>query len=183
MPFVALVLAVVFLYRPSPGPSRALIRIGVAASVAAFVLYYVSWTLPFLRESLPAIFSGMDTSASESSSLWSRIAAVPHKLSYTYGNALLPVIGLAGLVLARPKNQRILLACWAGMLILFSVADLFFNFILKHHYFVIPAVAVGLGLSADWLVQKGRRGWIAATALVLFTLVLGARAALSVALG
>jgi hypothetical protein len=69
------------------------------------------------------------------------------------------------------------------MLVLFSGADLFFNFILKHHYFVIPVVGVGLGLFSDWLAQKGLWGRAAATALVLFTLFLGARAALSVALG
>jgi hypothetical protein len=183
LPALSLFVAVLLLYRRSPGSSRALMRAGLAASAAAFVLYYASWTLPFLRESLPAIFAGMDTSASESSSLLSRVAAIPHKLNYTYGNALLPTLGLAGLVLARPRNLRILLLCWGGMLVLFSVADLFFNFILKHHYFVIPVVSVGLGLSSEWLTQKGRYGWVAATALVLLALGLGARAALAVALG
>jgi hypothetical protein len=171
-----------FLYRRSPGASRALIGAALAAAAAAFVLYYVNWTLPFFRESLPSIFAGMGTSASESS-LWSRITAVPHKLNYTYGSALLPLVGLAGVAFARPKNQRILLASWAAMLVLFSGADLFFNFLLKHHYFVIPAVSAGLGLFAAWISQKGRWGWALATSLVVFALILGAGAALRVALG
>jgi hypothetical protein len=178
----ALVLALPLLYRRSPEPSRALIGAALAAAGAAFVLYYINWTLPFLRESLPSIFSAMGTPASESS-LWSRIAAVPEKLTYTYGNALLPLLGLGGLALARPKNQRILLASWAAVLVLTSVADLFFNFLLKHHYFVIPAVSAGLGLFAAWIFQKGRWGRVLSTALVVAAMVVGARAALTVALG
>jgi hypothetical protein len=177
-----LVVAFPFLYRRSPGASRALVGVAFAAAAAAFVLYYVNWTLPFLRESLPTIFAGMGASTSESS-LWSRVAAIPHKLTYTYGSALVPLIGLAGVALARPKSQRILLASWAAMLVLFSGADLFFNFLLKHHYFTIPAVSAGLGLFAAWISRKGRWGWALATALVVFALVLGARAALRVALG
>jgi hypothetical protein len=178
----ALAVALPFLFRRSPAPSRALIGAVVTASAISFLLYYVNWTLPFLRESLPAIFSNMGTSASDAS-LWTRVAAIPRKLTYTYGNVVLPIIGLAGLTLAWPKSLRILLAGWAGTLVLYSVADLFFNFLLKHHYFVIPAVGVGCGLFAAWLSQKGRWGWILSTALVAYAMVLGARAALGVALG
>jgi hypothetical protein len=177
----ALVLALPFLYRQSPTASRALVGAALAASAAAFVLYYINWTLPFLRDSLPVLLSGMGNS--EQSPYWSRVVAIPQKLTYTFGSAFLPLIGLAGLALARPSNQRTLLASWGGTLVLFSAADLFFNFLLKHHYFVIPAVSIGLGLSSAWLSQKGFWGRAAAATLVMFTLVLGARAALGVALG
>ena len=71
---------------------------------------------------------------------------LPGRLSFTYDSALLPLAGLAGLGLAARSPERTLLFLWGGILILFSGLDLFFNFLLKHHYFVMAPVSVGLSL-------------------------------------
>jgi hypothetical protein len=128
------------------------------------------------------MLSGSATGSSELP-LWNRLAALPRKLTYSYGSPLLPVIGLASLTLARKSSQKVLLACWGGILVAFSGADLFFNFLLKHHYFVIPVIAVGSGLFASWISQKSRWGWVPAAAFVVYILMTGVRFALSVALG
>jgi hypothetical protein len=182
MAAVTLFMAIPLLFRRAPEATRALTRAVVAAAIAAFFLYYVNWTLPFLRESLPRILFGMGPETDEIA-LWSRLAALPGKLAYTYGHAALPIAGLAGLTLVRPGSHRVLLACWAGNLVLFSGLDLYFNFLLKHHYFVLPALTAGCGLFAAWLFRKGRWGQVLTAIWVLYMIVLGGRAALAVALG
>ncbi len=179
---VSLAVAIAFLARRAGEKARVLAWAMLAASFTAFMLYYVNWTLPFLRESVPSILSGVGSQSSDFS-LWSRLAAIPRKLTYTYGHPLLPLAGLAGLALARRSPQRTLLACWASMLVLFSGFDLFFNFLLKHHYFVMPPVTVGAGLAAAWLFGKGRWGKAAVVVLVAYVMGVGARAALGVAFG
>ena len=103
-------------------------------------------------------------------------------LAYTFGATLVPVIGLAGLSLARGE-RRVLLACWAGILVAFSGLDVLFNFLLKHHYFTYPVVAVGMGLALNWLHEKGWLGR-AITALLVVSLVwMGLLEAVAVARG
>jgi hypothetical protein len=175
-------LAVPILYHRSPGPVRALAGAALAAAAAAFFLYYVNWTLPFLNDSLPQILSGAESKA-EAPGLWNRLVTLPGRLSFTYGSPVLPLIGLAGLGLAAKSHHRTLLLLWASILILFSGLDLFFNFLLKHHYFVLTPVSVGVGLAADWLSKKGRLGRALVGLFLVYFLVMGGRAALTVALG
>jgi len=177
-----LVSALPFLYRRAPGPTRALAGVTLTATGAAFVLYYIHWTLPFLSESLPQLLSG-STSQAGASAIWNRAVNLPGRLSFTYENALLPLAGLAGLGLVARSPQRTFLFLWGGILILFSGLDLFFNFLLKHHYFVMAPVSVGLGLGAAWLSGKGRIGVAAVAVFLVYLLVMAFRAALEVALG
>jgi hypothetical protein len=181
---VVLALAILILYRWDPSRARALAGATLASLAAAFLLYYVHWTLPFLRESLPALLGSKGGDPGEPAFvLGSRIAAIPRKLTYTYGSPLVPLVGLAGLGLVGRPKQRVVLAAWAGILILFSGLDLFFNFILKHHYFVMAPVSVGVGLATAWAWDKGRVGRGLAVFFLVYILGLGAREALRVAMG
>ncbi len=177
-----LTLALPLLYRQAPGPTRALAGVTLTATAAAFILYYIHWTWPFLSESLPQLFSG-STSQAGGPSIWNRAVNLPGRLSFTYENALLPLVGLLGLGLVARSPERTVLFLWGGILILFSGFDLFFNFLLKHHYFVMAPVSVGLGLGAAWLSGKGRIGVAAVAVFLVYLLVMAGRAALDVALG
>lgn len=180
---VALVGGLLWLSRRAPVPSRRLWRALLSAAALAFVLYYVHWTWPFLSESLPAIITGQSSAAGDGVDLGQRLGAVPRKLAYTYGTALLPVIGLAGLGLARSSPARALLTSWAGILVVFSGLDLFFNFLLKHHYFTMPPVAVGAGLLASWLHERKPWGRALAWIFVSGIVLMGLSRAWNVALG
>jgi hypothetical protein len=68
-------------------------------------------------------------------------------------------------------------------LLLFSAASLFFNLLLKHHYFVLPMIGTGCGLLACALSERGRVSTALAIGGVGFVVALGLRAALEVALG
>jgi hypothetical protein len=161
---------------------RALLLAGVVAGLAAFALYYVHWTWPFLSQSVPRFLSGSRPGA-EPTPVWSRLALQPGKLAYSYGALAFPLAGLAGLTLAARRTDRVLLVAWGGILVVFSGLDVFFNFLLKHHYFVMVPVAVGAGLMLASLYERGR-GWSAAAlALTAAVVLLGARVGLDVATG
>ena len=176
-------LASALLWRRSPEHARALAFAGVGASALAFGLYYVNWAWPFLTQSLPQIAGG--PSGGGGGETWSRLGLQPGKLTYTYGSALVPLLGLGGLLVARqaPAHLRVLLLCWAAILPLVGGLDLFFNFLRKHHYFVMVPVAAGAGVLLAWLAQRPRWGRPAVAALGVAAAVLAVRMAADVALG
>jgi hypothetical protein len=184
--FGSMVLAasVALLRRHAPAPARALALALAGAWLLAFGLYYVNWAWPFLSESLPRIVS-WSSPGGDSGSLWTRLALQPRKLSYTYGSVAVPVLGLGGLVLARraAAPARVILLCWAAILVAIGGLDLFFNFLRKHHYFVMVPVAVGGGVLLARLAETGRAGRVVAGALCLAAAALGLQTAIDVALG
>ena len=164
-----------------PELAKRLSSLIVVAWVVSFLLYYIHWTLPFVRDSLPALLwgSGSDTGID----VLARVSSQPGKLAYTFGSPLVPLIGLVGLSLARGAERGVLLYSWGGILVVFSALDVLFNFLLKHHYFTYPVIAVGLGLALGWLQEKGWLGR-AITALFVVSLVwMGLQEAVAVAQG
>jgi hypothetical protein len=159
------------------------------AGLVAFGLYYLNWTLPFLTQSIPGWLHGAHEAAAATADVGDhadrlqRLLAQPAKLTYSYGHLALPFIALAGLLRLGPSRERRLLLLWLGVLWFFSVcADPFFNLLLKHHYFVVVPVAVGL---AVWGAQPLRSWWQRALWLVLVADIafLGVREAIAVATG
>jgi hypothetical protein len=169
--------------RSEPSTARALAAAGLAAAVVAFLLYYMQWTWPFLSQSVPRILHGSGSPDGGGTPVVRRLLALPHKLNYSYGSALIPVLGLAGLARARALRGWPLLGAWAAVLPVFSVADLFFNLLLKHHYFTSVPVAVGGGLFLSAVARRGAVGRVSAGVLLGIALLLGLQTALDAALG
>lgn len=177
---LALVGAGAWLHRQSPTLSKTLLQVVALAWGVSFLLYYIHWALPFVRDSLPSLLAGGGSDAGID--VWARVAGEPRKLAYTFGSAVVPVAGLVGLGLAT-RAERVLLGAWGAILVGFTALDVGFNFLLKHHYFTYPVIAIGLGLGLDWLHEKN---WPARAILVVFVVFLmwvGAREALVVASG
>ncbi len=180
---VAVLATVALLWRSERGLARRLLGVALTAGLGALLLYYIHWVLPFLRESLPILLAGEPEGPI---AMGSRLWAIPRKLAYSYGSALIPLGGLAGLawtLRASRDKGRLLLACWAFILPLFSGLDVFFNFILKHHYFVMVPMAVGSGLALSKLTEKGPAGRAVATGFFVYAISVGGKAALELALG
>ena len=163
---LTLVAACAVSYARYPELAKRLSSLIVVAWVVSFLLYYIHWTLPFVRDSLPALLSssGSDTGID----VLARVSSQPGKLAYTFGSPLVPLIGLVGLSLARAE-RGVLLYSWGGVLVVFSALDVLFNFLLKHHYFTYPVIAVGLGLALGWLQEKG---WLGRAITTLFVVSL-----------
>jgi hypothetical protein len=179
----AVVAALPLVLRVEPATARALAGAALAAAVAAFLLYYVNWTWPFLSQTVPRLLQGSGAAEGGTTPVLKRLLALPHKLDYSYGSALIPLAGLGGLARARAMRGWPLLLAWAAVLPVFSAADLFFNLLLKHHYFTMVPVAVGGGLLLAALAQRGRAGWVGAIVLLGLALGLGFQTAMDAALG
>ena len=179
----AIAVALPFVVRREPSAARALAATGLAAAAVAFLLYYMEWTWPFLSQSVPRILHGSGAPEGGGTPVLRRLLALPHKLNYSYGSALIPVLGLAGLARARALRGWPLLGAWAAVLPVFSVADLFFNLLLKHHYFTAVPVTVGGGLLLAALARRGAVGRVSAGVLLGLALLLGLQTALDAALG
>jgi hypothetical protein len=182
--FTAIVVAAscALLVRRAPASARALALAAIAAATLAFGLYYVNWAWPFLSQSLPSIAAS--TPGRGTGDTWSRLGLQPGKLAYTFGSVLVPLLALAGLGRIRGAvHGRVLLLCWAAILVLFSGLDVYFNFLRKHHYFAMVPLAVGGGVLLERLWAGGRFGRIVAATLCLGGGVLGLRTAVDVALG
>lgn len=164
--------------------ARSLVGAALTAGVLAFLLYYVNWAWPFLSQSVPKLLAGGSSHVAEPGTpLLSRLALQPHKLAYSYGTVLVPLLGLVGLALVPARRERLVLLAWGGVLVVVGGLDLFFNFLLKHHYYVMVPMAVGAGVLLSRLEQKGRAGRAAALVLVGLACLLGAETAVAVALG
>lgn len=166
--------------RREPALARSLATATLAAGAIAFVLYYVHWTWPFLSQSVPKLLGG---SAREATPVLRRLALQPGKLAYSYGSLLVPLAGLLGLALLPPSWPRRVLWAWAGILVAVSGADVFFNFLLKHHYYAMVPVAIGVGALLARIENASRAGRWAAAAAAILVVALGLRTALDVALG
>ena len=183
---MVIAIAAIALVRGQPPFVRALLTAGAMAAALAFAAYYVNWTWPFLSESVPQLLgsSGAQSSSSANAvALRARMALEPGKLAYTFGSILVPVLGMAGLVVARRGVERVLLLAWAAVLPVFSGLDLFFNFLLKHHYFTMVPVAVGGGVLLARVAQRGRWGRLVAVGALVGVAVLAARVGLDTATG
>jgi hypothetical protein len=181
---LATLLATAWLWPRDRSLARRLLLASTAAALVAFALYYVHWAWPFLSQSAPRILGGAASSKAESGTqLLTRLALLPRKLDYSYGAWLVPASGLLGLGLAPRGRSRLVLACWGAVLIVVSALDLWFNFLLKHHYFVMAPVALGWGLFLARLWDAGRAGRVCAVLLVLLLSGLGLETAIAVATG
>jgi hypothetical protein len=173
-----------FLARRYPRESRALLGAFLAASALAFLLYYVNWAWPFLRESVPRIVRGGAGQVPHHVSLLSRLRLLPGKLDYSYGSRLVPLVGLAGLGLLLPRGPaRVFLWSWGAVLVVFSGLDLSFNLLLKHHYFTETPVALGIGLALARVEKAGSEGRAVAILALLGILAFAVRTALAIASG
>jgi len=178
---VALSLTLLATVRRDPPIARALVGAGLTGAAIAFALYYVNWTWPFLTETVPALLA-RGGSANDGAPI-PRLLAQPDKLAYTFGSALVPLAAFAGLAWGVKGDERRVLWPWAALLPLFSLLDIKFNFLLKHHYFTIVPVGLGVALLLDRLMGRGRRWRVAAGAALLALGVLGARLAAATAFG
>jgi hypothetical protein len=161
---IALLFTSATLFRSQPRLARSLVGLLLAGWGLALLLYYGHWVSPFFRDTLPRMLSG--SGADRSIDWMARLRLLPGKLDYTFGAFWVPLLGLLGLALAEGRPRKLLLYGWAIVLPLFSLLDLSFNFLLKHHYFSFPAIAIGFGLALRRLEEKGSL-WVAVFLLVV----------------
>jgi 4-amino-4-deoxy-L-arabinose transferase-like glycosyltransferase len=184
VPFLSLTLGLTLLWlwhRGEAARARALAGAGLLGAALAFALYYVNWAWPFLSETVPQLLSH-GGSANQGSAL-SRLLLQPSKLQYTFGSLALPLLAALGLGWRARGDERYVLWPWMALLPIVSLLDVRFNFLLKHHYFTMVPVAVGLGLLLERGLAAGRGGRLASAAGLLALALLALRLAGATAFG
>ena len=171
----------IFAWQRQRALAKRLVALLLTAWGMSFVFYYIHWALPFVTESLPELLFG--AGSDRGVDVTARLAAQPEKFAYTFGTWLVPILGLVGLTRARSRERRVVLYGWGAILAGFTVLDLAFNFLLKHHYFTYPAIAIGLGLVLAWLSKKELVGRVIFAILVVSIVWMGFHEALTVARG
>jgi hypothetical protein len=177
--FLVLALAGLLLLGGDDGRQRAR-AIGLAtllAGGAALVIYYGQYLGPIWQRTIPYFLhagDGEGVNAVARPPFGDYLAAYWPRLGYFragghYGMQLILVIGLAGLLLVRPRWVRILLGAWLAVGALFLVAGSRMSMVDKHVFYVLPALALGAGALLGRLWRRGRAA----------PLVIGATAALT----
>ena len=152
----------------------------IVAELFCFAIYHVQFASAFLRDTLPAVVSGtadridapLDAGAEARVNAAANIAAnnqftVNH---FTSLGLLLSAAGFVALMLdPRARRWWPLWGAWIGIFILYTLVSAYVaDMVLKHVFYVMPLIAIALGVLCDRWWQRGRFGQLAVVLVMLF---------------
>jgi hypothetical protein len=169
-----------FADRPALRPVAALALATVAALGIATLIYYgqyippiVERTIPyFLQAAAPGTSAGLqrrDPFLVYLANYWPRMAYL--RSSGAYGLQLALPLGILGMFAVRERRIRLLLGCWLAVAGLFVVIGARISMVDKQVFYIIPALALGVGLVAGRLWQRGLPARLVVAGLYLFVFV------------
>lgn len=179
--FLALLIAALLLVAPK-GQRRPAIALGLAtlaAAALATVIYYgqyiplmVERTLPYLTQAA-APGQGIEGVKYDPFSLY--LVKYLWRMDYFtdrgggYGLLLTVPLGLLGWFWIRGRVARTVLLCWLLVAILFTIAGARVSMVDKHLFYLIPALALGVGALFGRLWDRGLPARIVTISLLVFT--------------
>jgi hypothetical protein len=152
----------------------------IVAELFSFAIYHVQFASVFFKDTLPAVVSGtsqrldapLDASAEARMNALANIAAnnqftINH---FTSLGLLLAAIGV--LVLALEPGVRRwwpVWGAWIGIFVLYTLVSAYIaDMVLKHVFYIMPLVAIALGVICDRWWARGRFGRAAVVLVMLF---------------
>jgi hypothetical protein len=167
-----------FADRPSGRPVAALALATAAALGIATLIYYGQYIRPIFEQTLPYFLraSGTDTSVGLQNrepfltylaNYWPRMDYL--RASGSYGLQLALPLGLLGMFCLRDRRIRALLGCWLAVAALFLVVGSRISMVDKHVFYIIPALALGVGLLVGRLWRRGLPARIVVASIYLFS--------------
>jgi len=152
----------------------------IVAELFCFAIYHVQFAGPFLRDTLPAIVSGtsqrldapLDASAEARTNALANIAA-NNQFTVNHFTSLGLLLAVAGVVVLaiEPRARRWwpLWGAWLGVFILYTLVSAYVaDMVLKHVFYIMPLIAIVLGVLCDRWWRRGRFGQIAVVLVILF---------------
>jgi hypothetical protein len=152
----------------------------IVAELFCFALYHVQFASAFVRDTLPAIVSGtssrldapLDASAEARMNAAANIAA-NNQFTVNHFTSLGLLLSAAGfLVLAldpRARRWWPVWGAWIGLFVLYTLVSAYVaDMVLKHVFYVMPLIAIALGLICDRWWGRGRFGQAAVVLVMLF---------------
>jgi hypothetical protein len=167
-----------FADRPAKRQVAALALAAAAALGIATLIYYGQYIRPILEQTVPYFLraSGTDTSVGVQNrepflaylaGYWPRMDYL--RASGSYGLQLALLLGLLGMFGIRDRRIRILLGCWLAVAALFVVIGSRISMVDKQVFYIIPALALGVGLAAGRLWRRGLPARVVVASVYLFS--------------
>ncbi|MFL5801208.1 MAG: hypothetical protein ACJ8CR_05640 [Roseiflexaceae bacterium] len=164
--------------RESRRPLAALALATAAALGIATLIYYGQYIRPIFDQTVPYFLraSGTDTSVGLQNrepfltylaNYWPRMDYL--RPSGSYGLQLALPLGLLGMFCLRDRRIRALLGCWLAVATLFVLVGSRISMVDKHVFYIIPALALGVGLLAGRLWRRGLPARVVVASIYLFS--------------
>jgi hypothetical protein len=165
-------------WRGKRRPIVALALAGVLALAIATLVYYGQYiplilerTIPyFLQAAKPDTSVGVqnrDPFLTYLANYWPRLEYL--RRSGGYGLQLALPLGLLGMVAVRRRRMRVVLACWLVVAVAFLLVGSRISMVDKHIFYLIPALALGVGLVMGRLWRRGLGARVVVASFYLFT--------------
>jgi hypothetical protein len=168
----------------APGAARrpvvALALATTAALAIATLIYYGQYISPIVERTIPYFLQAATPGTSAGiqkrdpflvylANYWPRMEYL--RRSGGYGLQLALPLGLLGMIGIRERKIRILLGCWLAVAALFLVAGSRISMVDKHLFYIIPALALGVGLLIGRLWRRGLPARLVVASFYLFAFV------------
>lgn len=162
---------------------RQVVALGLASAVAlglATLIYCGQYIGPILERTIPYFTQAAAPSGGIEgvrhdpfgvylAKYWPRMTYF--RQSGSYGLQLALPLGLLGMLYVRGRRSRALLACWLAVAALFLVAGNRISMVDKHLFYIIPALALGVGLLMGRLWRRGAAARLVVACFYAFALV------------
>jgi hypothetical protein len=165
------------------GARRPIVALALAATLAlgiATLVYYGQYIAPILERTVPYFLRA--TTADQSVGLQNRDPFLTYLANYwprmeylresgSYGLQLGLPLGLLGMFSVHNRRMRVVFACWLAVALAFLVVGSRISMVDKHVFYLLPALALGVGLTMGRLWRRGPSARLIVAGLYLFALV------------
>jgi hypothetical protein len=165
------------------GDRRSIVALALAAALAlgiATLVYYGQYIAPILERTVPYFLRA--TTADQSVGLQNRDPFLTYLANYwprmeylresgSYGLQLALPLGLLGLFSIHNRRMRVVFACWLAVALAFLVVGSRISMVDKHIFYLLPALALGVGLTMGRLWRRGLGARLIVASLYLFAFV------------
>ena len=161
-------------------PIIALALATLAALGIATLVYYGQYIAPILERTIPYFLQAAtpDTSVGLQNrdpfltylaNYWPRMEYL--RESGSYGLQLTLPLGLLGMFSVRDRRMRAVFACWLAVAVAFLVVGSRISMVDKHVFYLIPALALGVGWTMGRLWRRGLGARLVVASFYLFAFV------------
>jgi hypothetical protein len=146
----------------------------------ATLVYYGQYIGPILERTVPYFLRA--TTADQSVGVQNRDPFLTYLANYwprleylresgSYGLQLALPLGLLGMFSIHSRRMRVVFACWLVVAVAFLVVGSRISMVDKHVFYLMPALALGVGLTMGRLWRHGPSARLLVASLYLFTFV------------
>ncbi|NJO81513.1 MAG: hypothetical protein HC828_01280 [Blastochloris sp.] len=180
--FLGLLVPALWLFTPQGESRRSAMALGLAGLAGlgvATLIYYGQYIAPIIQQTIPYLTQAAAPGEGVTGVTYDPFGLYVEKywwrMSYfdldtnSYGLQLTLPLGLIGIWLARSRQIKIMFACWLAVALVFLVVGSRISMVDKHLFYLIPGLALGVGLIFGRIWRRGLWGRVATITFYTFT--------------